>query len=102
MFNILTRRTLNEYCSQYPEAAQALRKWYLDIKNADFASMNELKSVHGNASILADNRVVFNIHGNTYRLIVRFNFRYKAVLIKWFGPHALYDTIDAATINFKK
>lgn len=101
MFSIITRRTINEYCIQYPEAAQALRKWYLDLKNADYASRNELKNTYGNASVVADNRVVFNIHGSKYRLIVRFNFLYKAVLIKWFGTHAQYDLIDAATVSFK-
>ncbi|AQG81770.1 type II toxin-antitoxin system HigB family toxin [Spirosoma montaniterrae] len=101
MFNIITRRTLNEYRTQYPEAAQALQKWYVDMKAARFGSMNELKAVYGNASVIADNRVVFNIHGNKYRLIVRINFQFKGVQIKWFGPHAEYDMIDAATISYK-
>lgn len=101
MFNIITRRTLNDYRASYPEAAQALQKWFADFKGASFASTNELKAVYGNASFIADNRVVFNIHGNKYRLIVRINFRYKAVQIKWFGTHAEYDKIDAATIDYK-
>lgn len=101
MFNIITRRTLNEYRTQYPDAAQALQKWYADLRSGIFSSMNELKAVYGNASILADNRVVFNIHGNKYRLIVRINFQFKAIQIKWFGTHAEYDKIDAATIDYK-
>ena len=101
MFNIITRRTLNTCREQYPDAAQALQKWYSDMKTADFQSMNELKAVYGNASVVADNRAVFNIHGNKYRLIVRINFLYKAVQIKWFGTHAEYDTINAATVSYK-
>lgn len=102
MFNIITRRTLNEYRAHYPDAAQALQKWYADLKSGPFSSMNELKAVYGNASVLADNRVVFNIHGNKYRLIVRINFQFRAIQIKWFGTHAEYDKIDATTIDYKK
>lgn len=101
MFNIITRRTLNDYRTQYPEAAQALQKWYVDIKGADFSSMNELKAVYGNASVVADNRVVFNIHGNKFRLIVRINFQYKGLQIKWFGTHSEYDKINAAIVSYK-
>lgn len=101
MFNIITRRTLNEYRIQYPEAAQALQKWYVDFRRSNFASMNELKAVYGNASVIADNRVVFSIHGNKYRLIVRINVQYKGVQIKWFGTHAEYDKIDATLIEYK-
>lgn len=63
--------------------------------------MNELKAVYGNASVIADNRVVFSIHGNKYRLIVRINVQYKGVQIKWFGTHAEYDKIDATLIEYK-
>ncbi len=101
MFNIITRRTLNDYRTRYPEAAQALQKWYIELKGGNFSSMNDLKTVYGNASVVSDNRVVFNIHGNKYRLIIRINFQYKAIQIKWFGTHADYDKIDAATISYK-
>lgn len=63
--------------------------------------MNELKAVYGNASVIADDRVVFNIHGNKYRLIVRINIQYKGVQIKWFGTYAEYDKIDATLIEYK-
>lgn len=101
MFNIITRRTLNEYRTHYPDAAQALQKWYSDFKAAGFSSMNELKATYGNASVVADNRVVFTIHGNKYRLIVRINFQFKAIQVKWFGTHAEYDKVNAATIDYK-
>ncbi len=102
MFNVITRRTLNEYRVQYPEASQALQKWYADIKGADFQSINDLIAVYGNASLVADNRIVFNIHGNKYRLVVRVNFLYKAIQIKWFGTYKEYDAIDVSTVAFKK
>ncbi len=101
MFNVIARRTLNKYCELYPEAATALRRWYYEIEISDFKNFNELKQKYANASIIADERVIFNIHGNKYRLIVRVNFQYKAMQIKWFGAHAEYDRIDATTIQFE-
>ncbi|RRB04088.1 type II toxin-antitoxin system HigB family toxin [Larkinella rosea] len=99
MFNIINTRTLNSWCEQYPEAAGALRKWYFDLKRTSFANANELKAVYGNASIVTDNRVVFNIGGNHYRLVVRINYQYKAIQLKWFGSHAEYDRIDVTTVQ---
>lgn len=101
MFNIIARKTLNSYCELYPVASNALRKWYHEMESAEFASFNDLKQQYANASIVADDRVIFNIQGNKYRLIVRMNFTYKAIQIKWFGTHAEYDKIDATTIQFE-
>ncbi len=99
MFNIITRRTLLEYCQQYPQAANALLEWYHEIIKANFNSFQELKAVYGNASLVGDDRVVFNIMGNHYRLVVRMLFTYKAVQIKWFGTHAEYDKINVTKIQ---
>ena len=102
MFNIITSRTINEYCQKYPEATQALRKWYSDFSRASFNNANELKAVYRNASIVGDNRVVFNIGGNKFRLVVRISYQYKAVMVKWFGTHKEYDTIDVTTIQYER
>ena len=102
MFNIITRRTLNEYCREYPDDANALKKWYYELRSQSFKSANDLKEVYKNASILQDNRVVFNICGNKYRLLVRINYQYKAIQIKWFGTHNEYDRINVLTIFYKK
>jgi len=58
--------------------------------------------MYGNASLVADDRVVFNIMGNKYRLVVRIAFEFKAIQIKWFGTHAEYDKIDVTIIQYKK
>lgn len=58
--------------------------------------------MYGNASLVADDRVVFNILGNKYRLVVRIVFDFKVIQIKWFGTHAEYDRIDVKTVQFKK
>lgn len=102
MFNIINRKTLLEYCKRYPFAEVALREWYHELIRCDFKNFNELKRVYGNVSIVADDRVVFNIAGNKYRLVVRFAFDFKAIQIKWFGTHAEYDKINVATIQYKK
>ncbi|AFD07575.1 type II toxin-antitoxin system HigB family toxin [Solitalea canadensis] len=100
MFNIITRRTLIEYYNLYPEAKNALIEWYNELIKADFNNFNELKIVFGNASIVADNRVIFNIMGNKYRLIVRIAFEFRAIQIKWFGTHKEYNEIDVAKVNY--
>ena len=102
MFNIITRKTLLEYCERYPDAAVALQVWYHELVKSEFKNFNELKKVYSNVSLVGDDRVVFNIMGNKYRLVVRISFEYKAIQIKWFGTHAEYDKIDVSIIQYKK
>jgi mRNA interferase HigB len=102
VFNIIARHTLLQYCEEYPEAKTALLEWYHELERADFKSFNDLKLVYGNVSIVKDNRVVFNIMGNKYRLVVRILFEFEAIQVKWFGTHAEYDKIEVSTIKFKK
>jgi mRNA interferase HigB len=102
VFNIIARHTILKYCALYPEAKTALLAWYHEMLKSDFSSFNELKKVFGNASIVKDNRVVFNIMGNKYRLVVRIVFEFSVVQIKWFGTHKEYDKIDVHTITYKK
>jgi len=102
MFNIIARKTLLDYCKKYPLAASALQEWYHELIQYDFKNFNELKVVYRNASLVADDRVVFNIMGNKYRLVVRIVFQFKAIQIKWFGTHTEYDEIDVTVTNFKK
>lgn len=101
MFNIINRKTLLAYANKYPNAKNALFEWYYEFLNADFKSFQELKSVYKNASLVGDNRVVVNIMGNHYRLVIRVVFLYKSIQIKWFGTHSEYDKIDVTTIKFK-
>jgi mRNA interferase HigB len=102
VFNIITRKTLLDYCKKYPVAATALQEWYHELVKCDFKNFNELKRVYGSASFVADDRVVFNIMGNKYRLVVRIVFDFKVVQIKWFGTHAEYDKINVTTIQHSK
>ena len=101
MFNIINRKTLLAYAEKYPNAKNALFEWYYEFLLSDFKTFQELKAVYGNASLVGDDRVVINIMGNHYRLVIRVIFLYKTIQIKWFGTHSEYDKIDVNTIKFK-
>ena len=87
-----------EYGGCVPEAKGELDAWYAEAKAADWATPTEVKSKYGNASILKDGRVVFNICGNKYRLVVWVNYEYRTIYIRFFGTHKQYDAIDAGTV----
>jgi mRNA interferase HigB len=98
--NIITKPTIIFYCGKYPAAANSLLLWYKIFSKTNFSNFNELKEVYTNASIVANNRVIFNIKGNSFRLIVSINFNKQAAYIIWFGTHAEYDKIDAANVPY--
>jgi mRNA interferase HigB len=97
--NIVARGTILLYTDKYPKAETALLNWYQEFIKASYENFNQLKAVYGNASIVANNRVIFNIKGNEFRLITSVNFKRQAAYIIWFGTHKEYDKIDAATIK---
>jgi mRNA interferase HigB len=83
-------------------AKTALFEWYHELNKSNFKSFNELKKVYPNVSLVGDDRVVFNIMGNKFRLVIRIVFGFKAIQIKWFGSHIDYVKIDVGTIQNKK
>lgn len=99
--HIVAHSTLVSFYSQpqCKDAQGALEAWYEAAKLAEWASPADVKEQFGNASIVGNNRVVFNIKGNDYRLIVAIAYRMKWVYIKFVGTHAQYDRIDAATVD---
>lgn len=99
--NIINRSTITYYSAKYPTAKNSLLEWYNGMLKQSFNHFNELKEVYGNASIVNEQRVVFNIKGNDFRLIVSINFWRKACYTIWFGTHSEYDKIDAKTIQYK-
>ena len=98
--NIIAKGTILYYIDQYPKAKTSLLTWYYEFSKMNFSTFNELKAVYGNASIVANNRVIFNIKGNDYRLIVAINFKQSAAYIIWFGTHKQYDSINVEKIEF--
>jgi len=98
--NIIAKGTILYYIDKYPKTKTALLTWYYEFSKLEFANFNALKSVYGNASIVAGNRVIFNIKGNDFRLVVAVNFKQAAAYVIWFGMHSEYDKINTATVAF--
>jgi mRNA interferase HigB len=97
---IIVKRAVLYYADKYPKAKISLLAWYHEFSKQKFANFNELKLVYGNASIVSNNRLVFNIKGNDFRLVVSVNFKQIAAYIIWFGTHSEYDKINVETIEF--
>jgi mRNA interferase HigB len=95
---IVARKTLTEYYRTHPDAEQQLEAWFYEAKHANWKTPAAIKQRYANASILSDNRVVFNIKGNDYRLVVKIHYITGIIYIRFFGTHAEYDKIDAEKI----
>lgn len=95
---VIAKSRLRHYWNkrQYREAEQQLRAWYDEIKKGSWKNFNEIKQDYPTASIVGNDRVVFNIKGNVFRLIVKFEFKMNAVFIRFFGTHKEYDKINAS------
>lgn len=102
VMRVIAVKTLKEYGKEFHQAEQALYSWYDEAVEADWNNSAELKAHYKNASIINSKRVVFNIHGNSYRLIVDIEYRLKIVFVVWFGTHKQYDSIDVKTISYVK
>jgi mRNA interferase HigB len=95
---IIARSTLRQFWETHPNAEQSLKAWYNEASRADWNSPTDIKSTYINASIIANNRVVFNIKGNDYRLIVHIRYDIKIIFIRFVGTHSEYDNVDATVI----
>jgi len=84
--------------TEYADSEVSLRAWYHDAKTAEWENSNDLKKIYKNASIVGDGRVVFNIKGNDYRLVVAIDYEFQVMFIRFIGTHKQYDKIDAKTI----
>jgi mRNA interferase HigB len=100
---IIKEKTLTEYCKlrKYKQAEEHLKAWIYEVRFSNWENANELKLKYSNASIIRSKRVVFNIKGNDYRLIVDIEYKLKIVFIVWFGTHKEYDKIDAKAVNYE-
>ena len=98
MNRIFAKSTLREYWEKHPDTEQYLKTWYDTVMNSTWETPNDVKKTFASASILKDNRVVFNIKGNSYRLVAKFNYLKQWIFIRFIGTHKEYDKIDANTI----
>ena len=95
---IIAVRTLRSFWAVNGDAEEPLKAWYREAKAAGWDTPHDVKASYGNASVIGDNRIVFNIAGNKYRLIVKFNYPYRIGYVRFIGTHAEYDAIDVETI----
>lgn len=98
MERIFAKSTLREFWKKYPDAEQYLKTWYDTAINANWETPTDIKKTYANASILKNSRIVFNIKGNAFRLVVKINFEKQWIFIRFIGSHSEYDKINADTI----
>lgn len=98
MERIFAKSTLRIFWERHSDSEQHLKTWFDTVKSANWKSPNDVKQTYVNASVLKNSRIVFNIKGNSYRLIAKFNFEKKWVFIRFIGTHNEYDKIDANNI----
>lgn len=96
---VISKATLVEFWLVHPASKHALQTWFEDASRAAWRSPQDIKLRYASASFVAPNRVVFNIKGNDYRLVVAVAYRFGAVYVKFVGTHKQYDAVDAATVE---
>ena len=97
---IISKKTLKDFYEQkeYVDSKTSLEAWHKEAINSNWQNPNDIKIQYKSASVVGNNRIVFNIHGNKYRLIVKINYYAQVVYIRFIGTHKQYDAIDAKEI----
>lgn len=97
---IISRKALRDFWQRlgHGDAEQPLKAWFREASHADWATPADVKAAFTNASIVGNSRVVFNIAGNKYRLVVRVNYAYRILYVRFVGTHRQYDQIDVTTV----
>ena len=98
---VIALKNLRDFCLRHADAAPALKAWAEEVRTASWKTPQDIKLRYASASFLGRNRVVFNIKGNDYRLVVAVAYRFEAIYVKFIGTHAQYDAIDAATVEME-
>ena len=96
---IIKKSVLNSFGAKYPDAIPSLNEWYAKVKAADWRNHADLQTMFLSADYITNERYVFNIKGNHYRIVARIRFSSRTVFIKFIGTHKSYDRIDPATIE---
>ena len=96
--HVITRQKLSQFWRQHPDAEDALKAWFKEAEHAHWRSPNDIKARYGSADFLPGNRVVFNIKGGHYRLVVQIHYNTHVVYVRFVGTHQAYDKIDAEKI----
>jgi mRNA interferase HigB len=96
---IISRGKLRDFWQASEDSEQPLKSWYQEVKKADWKAPHDVKAMYGNASVIGHSRIVFNIGGNKYRLIVEFNYNRQIAFIRFIDTHAAYDKVEAETVR---
>ena len=98
---VITKSTLRKFWEHpaYRDAQGPLESWHEEVLHAKWSSPQEVKAQYGNVSICGNNRVVFNIGGNKYRLVIEMQYRAGIAWVKFIGTHAQYDQINVESVN---
>ncbi|MBL8418453.1 MAG: type II toxin-antitoxin system HigB family toxin [Dechloromonas sp.] len=99
--HIVAVKYLRVFWEKHPDSEQSLKSWVDETKRASWSQPAEIKEQYRSASILKNKRVVFNIKGNDYRLVVSVAYHYQAVYVKFIGTHKEYDSIDAENVEME-
>ena len=99
LMKLVAIKCLRDFWTVHPDVEQSLKAWVDEVKQANWTQPSEIKAQFGSASILKNRRVVFNIKGNHYRLVVAVAYKFSAVYVKFIGTHVEYDALDAETIE---
>jgi mRNA interferase HigB len=95
---LVSRKKLVEFWTKYVDSEEQLKAWAFEVEHAEWRTPGDVKARYGTADILRNNRVVFNIKGNRYRLVVKIEYNIQIVFIRFIGTHKQYDKIDAEKI----
>ena len=95
---VISKKTLREFWFKHPDSEQSLRAWYIKTRFAVWKTSSDIKNDYRNASFVTNNRVIFNIRGNKYRLVAAINYDFSIVYIRFVGTHKNYNNIDATTV----
>ena len=95
---VVSKRTLRDFWEMHPDSEESLLAWYREAEDAQWDSPAAVKAQYRNASFPGGNRVIFNIKGNDYRLVVKINYPYGMMYIRWVGTHREYDRIDVMEV----
>lgn len=95
---VIAKKTLRDFWEKYPDSQEPLENWYCEAIKSDWSTPQQIKDQFRNASIVGDNRVIFNIKGNDYRLIVKINYPHRLIYIRFVGTHKQYDTLEVTKV----
>ena len=95
---IIAKKPLRQFWERHPAAKGPLLAWYREVEQENWATPADVKAKFGSASIVGSDRVVFNVKGNDYRLVVRINYAYRIVYVRFVGTHADYDSVDVEEV----